>query len=551
MTSDGELLRRYTESASEEAFGELVRRHLDLVYSAALRQVNRDAHLAQDVAQAVFTDLARKAGSLTDRAALAGWLYTSTHYAAAKAVRTERRRQTHEQEAHAMQELLRDPEPNLDWETFRPVLDAAMHELSESDREVILLRYFENRQYADIGEQIDLGENAARMKVDRALEKLRTVLSRRGVTTTVALAAALSANAVTAAPAGLAATITASAALAGSAVSTTVIATATKTIAMTMLPKTLIAVALAAAIGTGIYGTLQASRLRKQNQALQQQQSLLAGQLQELHRQHNDATNRLSALIEENLLLKSGQQLSELLKLRGQVGVLRQSLSDVAATNRPLAGISKMMNDPAMKEYIHQAQLKIAKEQYGPLVKELKLSPEETEKFTQLIGDGWLKVSEMLSTATQGDADRTQMLKEAAELHKETDDQLQSLLGEAGYARYVEFNQQIPAQTTVKLLNDQLGDNGLSDDQSARLAQIVNAQPYASTHGITGELDAAFLGSQEEIDSYLQQVAESNQRILDQAAGFLTPQQLAVLAVVQSNSVSAEKIQGAALTQKH
>src|SRR5580765_482104 len=129
MTPDGELLRRYAQSRSEESFGELVQRHLDLVYSAALRQVNGDTHLAQDVAQSVFADLARKAASLADRSALTGWLYTSTHFAAAKAVRTERRRQAREQEAHIMKELLYEPGPDLDWQQLRPVLDAAMHEL--------------------------------------------------------------------------------------------------------------------------------------------------------------------------------------------------------------------------------------------------------------------------------------------------------------------------------------------------------------------------------------------------------------------------------------
>ena len=125
MIPDAELLRRYSEAASEEAFGELVRRHLDLVYSAALRQVNGDAHLAQDVAQTVFADLARKAASLAGRPAMTGWLYTSTHHAAAKMVRREQRRHAREQEAHAMQQLLHDPGPNLDWETLRPVLDTA------------------------------------------------------------------------------------------------------------------------------------------------------------------------------------------------------------------------------------------------------------------------------------------------------------------------------------------------------------------------------------------------------------------------------------------
>src|SRR5437870_6525774 len=102
MRTDGELLRAYADSRSEEAFGELVRRHLNLVYSAALRRVNGDTHLAQDVAQSVFTDLARKAASLSGRAVLSGWLYTSAHFAAAKAVRAESRRRAHEQEAQNM-----------------------------------------------------------------------------------------------------------------------------------------------------------------------------------------------------------------------------------------------------------------------------------------------------------------------------------------------------------------------------------------------------------------------------------------------------------------
>src|SRR5207247_6520885 len=132
MTPDGELLRRYTETNSENAFAELVGRHLNLVYSAALRQVNGDAHLAQDVAQTVFADLARKAASLAHRPVLTGWLYTSAHFAAAKAVRTEQRRHTREEEAQLVNQLLCDPAPGLDWERLRPVLDAAMLELNET-----------------------------------------------------------------------------------------------------------------------------------------------------------------------------------------------------------------------------------------------------------------------------------------------------------------------------------------------------------------------------------------------------------------------------------
>lgn len=217
MQPDGELLRRFSENHSEEAFTELVQRHLNLVYSAALRQVNGDACLAQDVAQSVFIDLARKAASLSHRSILSAWLYTSTHFAAAKAVRSESRRRIREQEAHAMHELLHDPVARQEWLHLSTALDAAMQELKESDREAILLRFFENRQLAEIGARLSLTENAARMRVERALEKLRVKLARRGVATTAAsLSVALLANAVEMAPAGMAATL-ASASLAAAA----------------------------------------------------------------------------------------------------------------------------------------------------------------------------------------------------------------------------------------------------------------------------------------------------------------------------------------------
>jgi len=233
MTSDCNLLRRYAETNSEEAFAELVRRHLDLVYSAALRQVNGDAHLAQDVTQTVFTDLARKAESLSRRPVLTGWLYTSAHFAAAKAVRAERRRREHEQEAQTMREL-HDPTPDRDWSKLRPVLDEAMHELKASDREAILLRYFEQRQLAEIGARLGVSENTARMRVARAVDKLRTFLNRRGVTlTATALASVLAAEAVVAAPAGLAVSVTAASLAGAAATGTGISATLMKFMAMT------------------------------------------------------------------------------------------------------------------------------------------------------------------------------------------------------------------------------------------------------------------------------------------------------------------------------
>lgn len=207
---DADLLRRYANSADQAAFTELVARRLPLVYSAALRQVGGDAHLARDVAQTVFADLARKAAVLSERHSVTGWLYTSAGYAAAKAVRAEQRRRRREQEAQAMDELTRSDDAQADWTALRPVIDAAMGELNEPDREAVLLRFFENRGFAEIGVHLRIGENGARMRVERALDKLHSALARRGIGPGVsALGAALAANAVGAAPSGLAGAIAA------------------------------------------------------------------------------------------------------------------------------------------------------------------------------------------------------------------------------------------------------------------------------------------------------------------------------------------------------
>ncbi len=203
--NDNELLRRYLRNRSEADFAELVGRHLGLVYAAALRQVNGDTHAAEDVAQAVFVDLARKAPSLLRHTSLTGWLYTSTRYLAANARRAASRRLVHEQAAQIMNELALPETAEPDWTSLRPVLDEAMHDLLDADREAVLWRYFEKHPFAVIGARLGLNENAARMRVERALEKLRGALAKRGVTSAAAALALLLANqGVGAVPLGLA-----------------------------------------------------------------------------------------------------------------------------------------------------------------------------------------------------------------------------------------------------------------------------------------------------------------------------------------------------------
>jgi uncharacterized protein (TIGR03435 family) len=214
-TDDIELLRQYVDTQSDAAFEALVQRHVNLVYSAALRQVH-DTHQAEEITQAVFIILARKARSLRSGTILSGWLYQTARFTAANHLRTEIRRAHREKEAH-MQSVLNESDAEA-WPQIAPWLEQAVGGLGEKDRNAIVLRFFEKKSLSEVGKAFGTSEDAAKMRVNRGLEKLRKFFTKRGITLSITvLAAAVSAHAVQAAPTGLATTVAATAAK-GSAV---------------------------------------------------------------------------------------------------------------------------------------------------------------------------------------------------------------------------------------------------------------------------------------------------------------------------------------------
>jgi RNA polymerase sigma factor (sigma-70 family) len=334
--SDHQLLREYLERRSESAFGEVVRRHIDLVYSAALRMV-RDAHLAEDVTQNTFLALAQHASQLTAHPVLSGWLHCTTRNLAAKCVRAEVRRRAHEQEAAAMNELLAN-EPEALWKNIAPHLDDALAELGDADRDALLLRYFERKSAREMGQIFGTSEEAAQKRVSRAVERLRESFSKRSVEISAsALVVIISANAVKASPSGLAAVV--STALARHLIATVT----TKQIAISWITMKLttgiIIGAVTAAAVTYLVMHNKAKHLERQNQDLAAQQHTPPP---------NQDASPAPGKTEDAAVPQTDS--SEILRLRGQVGVLRQQSNELGRLqSQSRAAQSKQLSEEIKK----------------------------------------------------------------------------------------------------------------------------------------------------------------------------------------------------------
>lgn len=545
--SDAQLLREYAESGGESAFTELVTRHTDLVYSAALRQVP-SSDLACDVAQNVFTSLARGArtlaGKLNPDASLAGWLCRCTRNQALNLRRDDFRR--HSRERQAMENLHPSPETAPDWDRLCPLLDEALSRLNDTDHDVLVLRFFKNQDLRSVGLALGMNDDTAQKRVSRALEKLREYLAHHGIATTgAALAMAISANAIQAAPVGLAATISAAAVLAGTTLATTTTATAIKTIAMTTLQKTLITAAIAAAVGTGIYEACQVSTLRSQVQTLQQQEAPLTGQIAQLQRERDDATNRLAGLLAEILRLKSNPNQSELLKLRGQVTALSADATKRSQSDNSLADMAK---SPQMREFMKTAMASSVDKVYAKLFADLHLTPDQESALKQLLISkttaGMDAGTDML-TGKMTAAQQKQLVDQINAEKADVDKQIKELLGADGFAAYQAYDKNYFERAAVSGpagFEEQLaGGLELTADQTEQLIQAMADErqnfkftvDYSDKSKLTAGVTSMY--SDENINRYQQEQEKLDQLYVTRAQTILSPDQLAVFQKFLSN----------------
>lgn len=313
MNSDWELLERYRAEGTEEAFGELVARHVHWIHSAARRQVGDD-DLAKDVTQMVFSDLARKAHSLSRGTIVGAWLHRATRFASHR-VLLSRRRQEERDRIHLQSKEAQSTSP-INWAEVSTELDAALDGLPRRDREAIVLRYFECLDFRSIGADLGVTEDAAQKRVGRALEKLRIVLGRRGISSGVpALATALASNAVTPAPVSLAAAITATALstlpIPGTGFLSTIALMNLKAVTVTL-----------AALGVGTSMLL----LVRSNRELRHSKENLEVQVVGLSRELADVRSETSG---RHLQDSHGaESKAELLRLRGEIAKLRRNEGD-------------------------------------------------------------------------------------------------------------------------------------------------------------------------------------------------------------------------------
>lgn len=467
MSDDAELLRSYSERADELAFAEFVRRNIGLVYASAQRRLGGDAHGAGEVAQRVFIAAAKHAPALARHANITAWLFAATRNSAVNLMRDEQRRAQREREAAAQALALAAEESEKQWAEMLPVLDDAIDGLGERDREAVLLRYCAGLPLAEIGRRLGVNENTARMRVQRALEKLNVRLARR-MTSSAALGATRSQHLSAAVPAGLAGKVT-SAALTALHSSTTA-STASAAIVMSTGKWCAVAagIALVAMVGTWSYS----SREKAAALIAQQQQTAALADLEKLRTRAAEAEGLADAL-------------------KAQLDAIEPDARPPVATPRPAdaglgwdpvaEGTAFMARNPEVKRALEDYVAASVRFRFGELFRERAWSAEKTAEFVRLVGRG----TGMGARAEEGGS---MTLSYGADAPRpDFTGRINALLDSDDMKRWDELGQRLAGRYLARDVASALyfTDTPLSTAQARELVEIVTAtRPPKTVSGV-------------------------------------------------------------------
>ena len=519
------LLRQYTEQNSEEAFAALVSRHVNKVYSVALRHT-RNPHQAEEITHAVFVILAKKSGQLGKKVVLSGWLYETSRLTAVTFIRSEIRRARREQQAH-MQNLLNEADTDV-WPKIAPLLDAAMAALSETDRHAIVLRFFDGKNMKEVGTALGASEDAAKMRVNRAVEKLQRFFLKRGIASTTAiLTAAISANSVQAAPVTLAKTVTAVAIATGATASASTLTFIKGALNIMAWTNAKTAIVSAVVVGMAALSVVQHQaqvKLREQNETLQQQQAPLAEQIRQLQKQFADATNRAGNLLAENTQLKSNSNHNELLKLRGQVAVASRVAADATAKMESLGTNSGTS--------LLDAERNETRAHLNTFFKLANLSPDKADQYVNLEVEIQQRQDARMKALLAGTLSVADAVRQRDQDNQQQQDQRRELLGPDGMdtlQSIADGMRNNVAKGLTGTIQANMGDNPLTPEQSDRLQSAIKAEVAANTMDDTDLFRP--------VDEWTQMVTDKEQQVLQAASGFLTPSQLGTLQSLEGENL--------------
>jgi RNA polymerase sigma factor (sigma-70 family) len=556
MIDDATLLRKYAHERSQEAFGEIVARHLGLVYAAALRRTGGDAHRAQDVAQLVFSALARDAAALSGHATLTAWLYTATRNAAVDLVRTELRRKQREEKAHAMNEISSSDEPPADWEQLRPVLDDAMDQLEARDREAVLLRFFEGRPFSAVASTLRVSEEAARKRVDRALDKLGALLARRGITSAGGALALLLANQpAVAVPAGVASSIVA-VATAGAAGASALGAGTTGIFIMstTKAVTGIAAVVALAAIGSALYEARSARQSADALASAHAQRTSLQSQVATLEQRARQAGEKLDATEKELATAKAAA-----------------AQPAPAPITRPPASQSGPAMDYVLEHpethptFLQQQNLRV-RAHYAGFLQASGLTAGQKEQFLQKMDQAMADEFDFMTALhthgfgvgnlpkdPEGQALFQQLLADKQARSRELQAGIKELLGDDAFRQFQQYSATIPERNVAEQVAGRLaqGEVPLTGAQAERLMQVLAQNRYAPqpTPSPRNTIGGTFVGPDAFKARVGQAMQQSGMTMLDwpapitdaalgQAKAVLSPAQLEVLQQVQAQQLT-------------